>query len=190
MRPRKKAASCPEKNGYQLTPIAKGAEWIREWDEGKMEWMVKCKVCHNPFTVEGGESLPDCCPSCAKSGNPDVLQFFESQKKRREFVAVSTPEVGGRKVEKSLGIVTTEQVVGFKISEALDLSKFNGGMALSLVDKLMKGREWAIQTLTDDALAMGANGLVGIDVRYESLGVKEEVLMVLVYAKGTAVIVA
>ena len=90
---------------------------------------------------------------------------------------------------KSLGLVMTEQVVGFKISEELDLSKFNGGMALSLEDKLMKGREWAIRTLSDDALAMGGNGLVDIDVRYESLGVKEEVLMVLVYARGTAVLV-
>ena len=154
-----------------------------------MEWMVKCKFCHNSFSFEAGEALPDSCPSCTKRGNPDVLQFFEHQKKRSEFVAVSTPEVGGGKVAKSLGVVTTEQVVGFKISGALDLSKFNGGMALSLADKLMKGREWAIRTLTDDALAMGANGLVGIDIRYESLGVKEDVLMVLVYAKGTAVIV-
>jgi len=103
--------------------------------------------------------------------------------------AVSTPEIYGRKVVRSLGVVTTEQVVGFKISGSLDVSKFNGGMALSLADKLIKGREWAMRTITDDALAMGANGLVGIDIRYESLGVKEEVLMVLVYAKGTAVIV-
>ncbi len=121
--------------------------------------------------------------------NPDVAQFLADQKKRREFVIVSTPEVGTRKVAKSLGLVTTEQVVGFKISGKLDLSKFNGGMALSLGDKFMKGREWAIRTLTDDALALGANGLVGVDIRYECLGVREEVLMVLVYAKGTAVIV-
>jgi uncharacterized protein YbjQ (UPF0145 family) len=97
--------------------------------------------------------------------------------------------VGGKKVIKSLGLVTTEQVVGFKISGELDLNKFNGGMALALADKLVKGREWVIRTLTDDALAMGANGLVDIDIRYESLGAKEEVLMVLVYAKGTAVMV-
>jgi uncharacterized protein YbjQ (UPF0145 family) len=154
-----------------------------------MEWTVKCKFCHNSFTFEGGEALPDSCPSCTKRANTDVRQFLENQKKRSEFVAVSTPEVCGRKVGKSLGVVMTEQVVGFKISGELDLSKFNGGMALSLADKLIKGREWAIRTLTDDALAMGANGLVGIDIRYESLGVKEEVLMVLVYAKGTAVIV-
>ncbi|MCK5552677.1 MAG: YbjQ family protein [Deltaproteobacteria bacterium] len=154
-----------------------------------MEWTVKCKFCHNSFTFEGGEALPDSCPSCTKRENTDVRQFFENQKKRSEFVTVSTPEVCGRKVGKSLGVVMTEQIVGFKISGELDLSKFNGGMALSLADKLIKGREWAIRTLTDDALAMGANGLVDIDIRYESLGVKEEVLMVLVYAKGTAVIV-
>jgi uncharacterized protein YbjQ (UPF0145 family) len=154
-----------------------------------MEWTVKCKFCHNSFTFEGGDALPDSCPSCTKKATPDVLQFFESQKKRSEFVAVSTPEIYGRKVVRSLGVVTTEQVVGFKISGSLDVSKFNGGMALSLADKLIKGREWAMRTITDDALAMGANGLVGIDIRYESLGVKEEVLMVLVYAKGTAVIV-
>jgi len=138
-----------------------------------MEWTVKCKFCHNSFTFEGGDALPDSCPSCTKKATPDVLQFFESQKKRSEFVAVSTPEVYSRQVVKSLGVVTTEQVVGFKI----------------FADKLIKGREWAMRTITDDALAMGANGLVGIDIRYESLGVKEEVLMVLVYAKGTAVIV-
>jgi len=169
--------------------MARGTERIRVWDEGKMEWMVKCKLCDNSFTFSGAEALPDSCPSCTKRENPDVVQFFADQKKRREFVTVSTPEVGGRKVAKSLGLVTTEQVVGVKISGKLDLSKFNGGMALSLADKLMKGREWAIRTLTDDALALGANGLVGVDIRYDSLGVKEEVLMVLVYAKGTAVIV-
>jgi uncharacterized protein YbjQ (UPF0145 family) len=154
-----------------------------------MERTAKCKFCNNSFTYAEEEALPDSCPACKKKENPDVLQFFADQKKRREFVAVSTPEVGGRKVAKSLGLVTTEQVVGFKISGKLDLSKFSGGMALSMVDKLMNGREWVIRTLTDDALALGANGLVGIDIRYESLGVKEEVLMVLVYAKGTAVIV-
>jgi len=154
-----------------------------------MATTVTCKVCHNSFSFEGEEAPPDSCPSCRKRKNPDVAQFLENQKKRREFVAVGTPEVGGRKVVKSLGLVMTEQVVGFKISEEIDLSKFNGGMALSLEDKLMKGREWAIRTLSDDALAMGGNGLVDIDVRYESLGVKEEVLMVLVYARGTAVLV-
>jgi uncharacterized protein YbjQ (UPF0145 family) len=154
-----------------------------------MERMVKCKFCGNSFPFEGGEPLPDSCPSCTKGTNPDVAEFLEDQKKRREFVGVSTPEVPDKKVAKYLGVVATEQVVGFKISGALDLSKFNGGMALSLGDKLTKGREWAIRTLTDDALAMGANGLVGIDIRYESLGVKEEVLMILVYAKGTAVVI-
>ncbi len=154
-----------------------------------MEWMVKCKFCDNSFTYSGGEALPDSCPSCTKREKPDVVQFFADQKKRREFVTVSTPEVDGKKVAQSLGLVTTEQVVGVKVSGKLDLSKFNGGIALSLVDKLMKGREWVVRTLTDDALARGANGLVGVDIRYESLGVKEEVLMVLVYAKGTAVIV-
>lgn len=158
-------------------------------DQGKVEWMVQCKFCHNSFTVEGGKLLPDSCPSCTKRANSDVAQFLEDQKKRREFVVVSTPEVWGRKVAKSLGVVATEQVVGFKISGALDLNKFNGGMALSLADKLVKGREWAIHTLTDDALALGANGLMDIDIRYESLGVKQEVLMVLVYAQGTAVVV-
>jgi uncharacterized protein YbjQ (UPF0145 family) len=153
-----------------------------------MEQIVKCKICDNSFSIEGSDGVPDSCPSCRKQGNPDVVQFFESQKKRRELVAVSTPVVGGKKVIKSLGLVTTEQVVGFKISGELDLNKFNGGMALALADKLVKGREWVIRTLTDDALAMGANGLVDIDIRYESLGAKEEVLMVLVYAKGTAVI--
>jgi uncharacterized protein YbjQ (UPF0145 family) len=154
-----------------------------------MAQTVKCKICHNSFSAEGGEAPSDSCPACRKRGNPDVVQFFESQKKRRELVAVGTPEVGGRKVVKSLGLVMTEQVIGFKMSGELDLNKFNGGMALSLEDKLMKGREWAIRTLSDDALAMGANGLVDVDVRYESLGVKKEVLMVLVYARGTAVIV-
>jgi uncharacterized protein YbjQ (UPF0145 family) len=154
-----------------------------------MEWVIKCKFCDNSFTFSGGEALPDSCPSCTKREDSDVVQFFADQKKRREFVTASTSEVNGKKVVKSLGLVATEQVVGVKMSGKLDLSKFNGGMALSLEDKLMKGREWAIRTLTDDALALGANGLVGIDIRYESLGVKEEVLMVLVYAKGTAVIV-
>ncbi|MCK5553814.1 MAG: hypothetical protein KAJ09_11760, partial [Deltaproteobacteria bacterium] len=72
-----------------------------------MERTVKCKFCNNSFAFEGEEALPDSCPACKKQENPDVLQFFADQKKRREFVAVSTPEVGGRKVAKSLELVTT-----------------------------------------------------------------------------------
>jgi uncharacterized protein YbjQ (UPF0145 family) len=63
-----------------------------------------------------------------------------------------------------------------------------GGRSGSCEDELTKARQIAFRELEQEALGMGANAVVGIDLDYEVLGDKNSMLMVSI--SGTAVTVA
>ena len=60
-----------------------------------------------------------------------------------------------------------------------------GGRAGAYEGELARARDIAFQEIEDDARAMGANAIVGIDIDYEVVGQKGAMLMVSV--SGTAV---
>lgn len=60
-----------------------------------------------------------------------------------------------------------------------------GGRSGSYEDELTKARKMAFAELEQEARAMGANAVVGIDIDYEVIGEKGSMLMVSI--SGTAV---
>ena len=62
-----------------------------------------------------------------------------------------------------------------------------GGQAGAYEKVLKDARDVAIQEMTDEAAARGANAVVGVDLDYEAIGDKSSMLMVT--ASGTAVVV-
>ena len=119
----------------------------------------------------------------------EVKKFLEKEQKRKEIVSISTPEFVNRKILKTLGIVSHEHIFGAGLVKELDLAKFNGGIAISWTEKVHSGRDLAIKSIEDEAIELGGNAVVGVEIVYKVLGAHNDMVMLLVGAKGTAVLV-
>src|SRR5512139_1638268 len=154
-----------------------------------MNWVVSCTRCGSSFVYESGQGLPDICSTCFEKGKKEVKKFLEKEQKRKEIVTISTPEFANRKIIKTLGIVSNEHIFGVGLVQELDLAKFNGGIAISWSEKVHSGRDIAIKSIEDEAIELGGNAVVGVDIVYKILGAHNDMVMLLVGAKGTAVVV-
>jgi uncharacterized protein YbjQ (UPF0145 family) len=119
----------------------------------------------------------------------EVKKFLEKEQKRKEIVSISTPEFVNRKILKTPGIVSHEHIFGVGLVKELDLAKFNGGIAISWTEKVHSGRDLAIKSIEDEAIELGGNAVEGVEIVYKVLGAHNDMVMLLVGAKGTAVLV-
>ncbi len=154
-----------------------------------MNWVVTCSQCGSSYVYESGQGLPEICSKCADKGKKDVKVFLEKEKKRKETIVVSLFELADRKIQKTLGIVSHEEILGMALGRDLDLEKFKGGIALSWTEEVSERRDLSIRFIRDEAVELGGNAVVGADVTYRVLGIYNDMIMVLVGAKGTAVVV-
>jgi uncharacterized protein YbjQ (UPF0145 family) len=154
-----------------------------------MNWVVSCTLCSSSYVYESGQGLPDVCPVCSEKGKKEVKKFLEKEQKRKEIVSISTPEFANRKTVKTLGIFTHKHIFGVGLVKELDLAKFNGGIAISWGEKVHTGKDLAMKSIEDEAIELGGNAVVGVEIVYKVLGSHNDMVMLLVGAKGTAVVV-
>ncbi len=93
------------------------------------------------------------------------------------MLTVTTDQIEGRRIVEYLGIVSGDAIVGANMFRDFfaSIRDIVGGRA--------GGYEKALGDLIEEARALGANAVVGIDLDYETVG--ESMLMV--SANGTAV---
>lgn len=103
------------------------------------------------------------------------------------MILTTTPGIEGKKIEQYYGIVIGEAIMGANIFKDLfaSIRDIVGGRSGAYEDELTKARQLAFAELEHEALAMGANAVVGIDLDYEVIGDKGSMLMVSI--NGTAV---
>jgi uncharacterized protein YbjQ (UPF0145 family) len=103
------------------------------------------------------------------------------------MIVTTTPQVDGKTVERYLGIVTGEAILGANLFRDLfaGIRDIVGGRSAAYEKELAQARSIAIQEMVDRALQLGANAVVGVDLDYEVLGQRNGMLMVT--ASGTAV---
>jgi uncharacterized protein YbjQ (UPF0145 family) len=145
-------------------------------------------MCGSSYVYESGQGLPDLCAICSKKGKKEGKRVLEREQKRKDIVAISTSEFKNRKVVKTLGIVSHEHIFGIYLNGS-DLKKFNKEVALSWAEKVNSGRDLAVGAIEDKTLELGGNAVVGVDITYNVLGTHNDMVMMLVAAKGTAVVV-
>ena len=106
------------------------------------------------------------------------------------MILTTTPTIEGKEIKSYHGIVIGEAIMGANILKDLfaSIRDIVGGRSGSYEDELTKARQIAFRELEQEALGMGANAVVGIDLDYEVLGDKNSMLMVSI--SGTAVTVA
>lgn len=103
------------------------------------------------------------------------------------MIMSTTTAIEGRPVREYLGIVTGEVIVGANIFKDLFASVRDivGGRSGSYESTLREARKTSLDEIAQEALAMGADAVIGIDLDYEVLGQGGSMLMVT--ASATAV---
>jgi uncharacterized protein YbjQ (UPF0145 family) len=101
------------------------------------------------------------------------------------MIIVSTEEIQGEKIEKSLGVVKGEIVQSKNIGRDFmaGMKTLVGGEIVGYTEMLREARQIATKRMVDEAEALGADAIVG--VRYGSSAVMQGAAEMIVY--GTAV---
>jgi uncharacterized protein YbjQ (UPF0145 family) len=105
------------------------------------------------------------------------------------MILTTTPSIDGRSVERYLGIVTGEAILGANLFRDLfaNIRDIVGGRSGAYEKELAQARDIALQEMRDRAQQLGANAILGVDLDYEVLGQSNGMLMV--SASGTAVVI-
>ena len=103
------------------------------------------------------------------------------------MIVTTTTSIEGRPVSQYLGVVTGEVIVGANLFKDLfaGIRDIVGGRSGAYESTLRSARETAFQELESEAVRLGANAVIGVDIDYEVIGKEGSMLMVTV--SGTAV---
>ena len=103
------------------------------------------------------------------------------------MIVTTTPTVEGYPVTQYLRVVCGETIAGVNMFKDLAAGIRNvvGGRSGAYERELIQARETALAEMIARAQELGAEGVVGVDIDYETLGTDNGMLMVT--ASGTAV---
>jgi len=103
------------------------------------------------------------------------------------MIVSTTPSIEGKKITEYRGIVTGETIIGANIFRDIfaSIRDVVGGRSSSYEEVLREAKDIALREMEANALALGADAIVGVDLDYETLGSANGMLMVA--AAGTAV---
>jgi uncharacterized protein YbjQ (UPF0145 family) len=131
------------------------------------------------------EAVHQSCWKCERSrfGSSDAAI---SNGLEQNVFCSTTMTIPGRDILESKGVVFGEAILGTNVFRDIMASVRDvvGGRSGAYESKLREGRQIAINEMIQEALGMGADAVIGIDVDYESMG---QNMMMMVCASGTAV---
>lgn len=95
--------------------------------------------------------------------------------------------VEGLRVTRYYGIVSGETIIGANVFRDFfaGIRDIVGGRSGSYEEVLREAKQTALREMEEQAAAMGANAVIGVDLDYETVGGSGSMLMVT--AAGTAV---
>lgn len=104
------------------------------------------------------------------------------------MIVTTTNEIEGKKVVKYIGIVSGEAIIGANIVKDFfaGIRDIVGGRSGSYEEGLREAKDIALREMQEQAVRIGANAILAVDLDYETLGSNGSMLMV--SASGTAVV--
>lgn len=103
------------------------------------------------------------------------------------MLLTTTSIIEGGKITRYYGIVTGETIIGANVFRDFlaGIRDFFGGRSGAYEQVLREAKDTALREMQDQAAALGANAVIGVDLDYETVGDGGSMLMVT--AAGTAV---
>ena len=103
------------------------------------------------------------------------------------MILTTTNTIETHQIKSYLGIVTGETIIGANIFKDFlaGIRDIVGGRSESYERVLKEAKDLALKEMKERAVRLGATGIVGIDLDYETVGPNGGMLMVT--ASGTAV---
>ncbi len=103
------------------------------------------------------------------------------------MLVTTTPQLDGKRIVEYLGVVSGEAIMGANIVRDLfaAVSDIVGGRSGAYEQQLRAAKAIALREMSDEAAALGATAVIGVDLDYETVGERGGMLMV--SASGTAV---
>jgi uncharacterized protein YbjQ (UPF0145 family) len=103
----------------------------------------------------------------------------------------TTPTLEGQPISRYLGLVSGEAILGANAFRDFfaGIRDVIGGRSGGYEKVLRKAKEAALEDMAEQAKDLGANAVVGVDLDYETIQIKEGGDMLMVTATGTAVVV-
>ena len=147
---------------------------------------MSCESCgSNSDLVKHGES--DYCGTCRELGLHAGLEV-STAKKTYNVKLTTTPIFPNLEIEEVKGVITAECVFGMNVFKDFfaGMTDFFGGRSESSQKVLRDARETCLNELKKEAYALGADGVIGIDLDYSEISGKGKGMLFLV-ASGTAV---
>jgi uncharacterized protein YbjQ (UPF0145 family) len=101
------------------------------------------------------------------------------------MLVTTTNAIEGRPVTQYLGVVTAQTVLGVNAFKdiAAGMRNIFGGRSQSYENELAGGVGAVMEELEKQAEALSADGVIGVDIDYETVGAQ----MLMISASGTAV---
>ena len=101
------------------------------------------------------------------------------------MIITTTSIIEGKPVQEYLGMINAQSIIGANIFKDIfaGLRDVFGGRSKTYERVLEEAKEDALRELTQKAQAMGANGILAVDLDFETVGGS----MLMVIATGTAV---
>jgi uncharacterized protein YbjQ (UPF0145 family) len=107
----------------------------------------------------------------------------------QNLILSTTPNIEGKKITRYYGIVSGEAIIGANLFRDIfaGIRDIVGGRSGSYEEVLREAKLNAMTEMEENARRLGANGVVGVDLDYETIGANGSMLMVT--AAGTAVFI-
>lgn len=104
------------------------------------------------------------------------------------MIVTTTSSIDGVEIDQYLRVIAGETVTGINVFKDMGAGFRNivGGRAAGYEDEIARARNQALATLVDNAIALGAHGVVGVRIDYSPIASQSGEMM-LVAASGTAV---
>ena len=101
------------------------------------------------------------------------------------MLKTTTPTIEGHTIAEYLGLVSGDAIVGANVFRDFfaRVRDIVGGRAGGYENALRGAKEAALEDMEEEAAALGADAIVGIDLDYETVGTS----MLMVSVSGTAV---
>ncbi|WP_128544472.1 heavy metal-binding domain-containing protein [Larkinella soli] len=105
------------------------------------------------------------------------------------MLITTTPNIEGKQIVQYIGLANGEAIIGSNLIKDFfaTVRDVVGGRSAAYEQALREAKSIALKEMTEQAMRLGANAIIGVDLDYQTIGGNGGLLMV--SANGTAVIV-